>query len=43
MARMDVVSRIQSMIQVKPVKDSRLVNIVIEDRNPDRAALLANG
>lgn len=38
----DPVSRIQSMIRLKPVKDSRIVLIGIEDTDASRAALLAN-
>ncbi|MGC4118206.1 MAG: Wzz/FepE/Etk N-terminal domain-containing protein [Myxococcales bacterium] len=35
-------ARVQGMIQVQPVKDSRIVNITIEDIDPERAAILAN-
>ncbi|MFZ5469000.1 MAG: GumC family protein [Myxococcota bacterium] len=38
----DAPARLQGKISVKPVKDSRIVNIVIEDQDPKRAALLAN-
>jgi capsular exopolysaccharide synthesis family protein len=33
---------IASQLAVKPLKDSRLASIVVSDRKPDRAALLAN-
>ncbi len=42
MTRMDAVSRLQGMIKVEPVKESRVSLIKIEDREPNRAALLAN-
>lgn len=38
----DVVGTVMGQISVKPVKDSRLVMIVIEDRQPERAAQIAN-
>src|SRR5215472_3887075 len=42
LARVDAIAVLQSKIKVRPVKDSRLVYIVIEDFDPERAALLAN-
>jgi len=42
LTRVDPVAVLQSKIKVQPVKDSRLVYVVIEDLDPDRAALLAN-
>ncbi|MCC6338252.1 MAG: polysaccharide biosynthesis tyrosine autokinase [Myxococcales bacterium] len=42
MPRMDAVARLQAMIKVEPVKDSRVSLIKIEDSEPTRAALLAN-
>jgi len=42
MKAMDAVGLLQSRIRVVPVKDSRLVQIVVEDLDPERAALLAN-
>lgn len=38
----DAVGLLQSRISVAPVKDSRVVNVVVEDLDPQRAALLAN-
>lgn len=38
----DAAGLLQSKIKVVPVKDSRLVNIAVEDLDPQRAALLAN-
>jgi succinoglycan biosynthesis transport protein ExoP len=38
----DVAKYIQKLVRVEPVKDSRLVAIVVEDTNPQRAARLAN-
>ena len=38
----DPVAVLQSKIKAQPVKDSRLVYVVIEDYDADRAALLAN-
>ena len=38
----DAARKMQGMIQVHPVKDSRIVNITIEDTDPERAAILAN-
>lgn len=42
MARVDAVAMLQAMIKVEPVKESRVSLIKIEDREPNRAALLAN-
>lgn len=42
MAKADAPSILQSKIRVAPVKDSRLVNIIIEDLDANRAALLSN-
>ncbi len=38
----DATALLQSKIKVQPVKESRLVYVVIEDQDADRAALLAN-
>jgi len=38
----DAAGRLQSRISVIPVRDSRVVNIAVEDLDPQRAALLAN-
>ncbi|WP_224365033.1 GumC family protein [Hyalangium versicolor] len=38
----DAVGLLQSRISVGPVKDSRVVNVFVEDLDPQRAALLAN-
>lgn len=38
----DVVSFIQRKVRVDPVKDSRLVQVSIEDTDPERAATIAN-
>jgi capsular exopolysaccharide synthesis family protein len=38
----DAAGIVQGMIIVQPVKDSRIVNITIEDTDPERAAILAN-
>jgi capsular exopolysaccharide synthesis family protein len=38
----DPVSIVQSKLRVDPVKDSRVVRLVVEDRNPDLAAAIAN-
>ncbi|MDY7227010.1 polysaccharide biosynthesis tyrosine autokinase [Hyalangium sp. s54d21] len=38
----DAAGLLQSRIRVMPVKDSRVVNIGVEDLDPQRAALLAN-
>jgi polysaccharide biosynthesis transport protein len=40
--RADAISRLQGMIKVEPVKESRVTYIKIEDADPNRAALLAN-
>lgn len=42
MKAIDGIGLLQSRIRVLPVKDSRLVQIVVEDQEPERAALLAN-
>ncbi len=42
MSRIDAVAKLQRMIQVEPVRDSRVSLIRIEDRDAHRAALLAN-
>jgi capsular exopolysaccharide synthesis family protein len=42
LARADATAVLQSKIKVQPVKESRLVYVVLEDEDPDRAALLAN-
>lgn len=42
MERIDPVKVLQSRTFVEPVKDSRIVNVRVEDRDPERAALLAN-
>ncbi len=42
MAAIDAPARVQNKIKVQPVKESRLVKIVVEDTDPNRAALLAN-
>lgn len=42
MKAIDAVGLLQSKIRVAPVKDSRLVQIIVEDGDPARAALLAN-
>jgi capsular exopolysaccharide synthesis family protein len=42
MKKMDAIGMLQSRIRVAPVKDSRLVQIIVEDGDPERAALLAN-
>lgn len=38
----DAAGLLQSRIRVAPVKDSRVVNVGVEDLDPQRAALLAN-
>ncbi len=38
----DAVAVLQRKIQIKPVKDSRVLQLVVEDVDPKRAALLAN-
>ena len=40
--RIDAAAILQSRLFVEPVKDSRMVNLRVEDSNPERAALLAN-
>jgi capsular exopolysaccharide synthesis family protein len=42
MKGMDAAGLLQSRISVLPVRDSRVVNIAVEDLDPQRAALLAN-
>lgn len=42
MDRADPTARLQGMIRLKPVKDSRIVMIGVEDTDANRAALLAN-
>lgn len=42
MGRMDPVAKVQGMIKLEGVKDSRVSLIKIEDSEPNRAALLAN-
>jgi polysaccharide biosynthesis transport protein len=42
LARIDPVSEVQDRLSVLPVKDSRVVRIVIEDRDPRWAATIAN-
>lgn len=42
MGRIDAVAALQGKIKVDPVKDSRIVNIVVNDVDPNRAALFAN-
>ncbi len=42
MQGMDAAGLLQSRISVLPVRDSRVVNIAVEDLDPQRAALLAN-
>src|SRR5262249_62312154 len=42
LARTDATAVLQSKIKVQPVKESRLVYVVLEDEDPNRAALLAN-
>jgi capsular exopolysaccharide synthesis family protein len=38
----DPVARLQGMIRVEPVKDSRIVRLAVEDTDRERAALIAN-
>ncbi len=38
----DPAARLQARIKVIPAKDSRLVSVLVEDSDPERAALLAN-
>ncbi len=42
LARADAVSELQERLSVLPVKDSRVVRILVEDRDPKWAATLAN-
>lgn len=42
LSQADAIAVLQSKIKVQPVRDSRLVYVVIEDLDPDRAALLSN-
>jgi capsular exopolysaccharide synthesis family protein len=42
MKSMDAVALLQGKVDVLPVKDTRIVNIRVEDSDPKRAALLAN-
>ncbi len=42
LAHADAVAVLQSKIKVQPVKDSRLIYVVVEDVDAERAALLAN-
>ncbi len=42
MRNFDAPSLLQGRIRVTPVKESRVVNITVEDGDPQRAALLAN-
>jgi capsular exopolysaccharide synthesis family protein len=42
MKSIDAVSMLQGKVSVLPVKDTRIVNIRVEDLDPQRAALLAN-
>jgi len=42
MRRIDAADLLRSRIRVLPVKDSRIINITVEDGDPQRAALLAN-
>ena len=41
-AHSDPVAILQGLVNVEPVKDSRIVRIRVENRNPEMAALLAN-
>ena len=38
----DVVGAVMGQMSVKPVKDSRLATVTVEDRQPERAAQIAN-
>jgi len=38
----DVTGFVQASVTVKPVRDSRLVQIIVQDRKPERAAQIAN-
>ncbi len=40
--KVDAAAMVQGRILVEPVKDSRIVNVRIEDTDPERAAILAN-
>ncbi len=40
--RFDAADILQNRITVVPVRDSRLVKVVVQDESPQRAALLAN-
>jgi hypothetical protein len=40
--RMDAAAILQSKVSVSPIKESRVVNVVVNDVDPARAALLAN-
>ena len=42
MKQVDAVAKLQRQIYVAPVKDSRIVNVQVEDLDPNRAAVLAN-
>lgn len=42
MARADPAGRLQGMINVEPVKDSRIARLMIEDTDPERATRLTN-
>ncbi len=42
MSESDPVARLQGMITVQPVKDSRIVTVSVDDTNPARAQRLAN-
>jgi capsular exopolysaccharide synthesis family protein len=42
-ASADAVGMVQGGIRVDPVRDSKVVNIRFEDRDPERAARIANG
>jgi len=42
MARTDAVAVLRGRMKVDPVRDSRVVNVLVEDNDPKRAALAAN-
>lgn len=42
LAKADAAGVLQARVRVEPVRDSRVVRIVVEDRDPAKAALLAN-
>ncbi len=42
MKSIDAVAILQGKISVSPIRDSRIVRIIVEDSDPQRAALLAN-